>query len=318
MGNAGSRECARDGVRGDAMSHNQDQSHQIAMIPLGLIAADESFNARQVYEPQRITALAHSIDAIGLETPLEVSRREDGGYDLIAGFRRRRALYQLLGSEADHKQIPCRVVPPATVEERMLKNLVSDEGHEPVRRSDQARRFHYLVVTRAVPVAMISRVVTMSPKFVQDLVTCWQNLTPQIRDSWEKSQSRERELPMSMLIDWAKLAPEDQRAAFEHYLDPDAAYRESSGEEIDDEDYFAESKKPNKPKKPSPASEKGVIRTKGNIVRAVEMISKGPMTPERRGALKALAWVLGEKEGLTFERSGETEKGKKWVGKLKQ
>lgn len=312
MGDARGSECACYRLCGDAMKQdqNQQQSHQIAMIPLGYITADESFNARQVYEPQRITALANSIDAIGLETPLEVSRREDGGYDLIAGFRRRRALYQLLGAEAGEKQVPCRIVSSATVEERMLKNLVSDEGHEPVRRSDQARRFHYLVVTRSVPVATISRVVTMSQQLVQDLVTCWQNLTPQIRDSWEKSQSRERELPMSMLIDWAKLPPEDQQTSFEQYLDPDASYRESSGEEIEDDDYFAEGNKPKKPKK-SLSSEKVKVRSKGSIARAKETISGGPITPERRGALKALAWVLGETEGLSFEqRSVETEKGK--------
>jgi len=286
----------------------------IAQIPLGMVEADENFNARRIYDPGRIEALAESIKAIGLETPLEVSRKPDGsGYFLIAGFRRRRALYKIHGDDAAKVQVPCRIVSEGTLAERMLRNLVSDEGHEPVRRCDQARRFHYLIAECGVPLEHLARVATLKPAFVEQLVTCWKNLSPAIRDAWEKSQSREREIPLGLLVSWSKLPVEDQRKAFEAYLDPDAAYRGATGEELDDE-FLAKDFEPPKPKPRKPR--RGAKFTPAKILSASRIQSARDqlqkdrdMNAEKRGALKALAWVLGETESINFARLGGTEKG---------
>jgi len=289
----------------------------LAMLPLGIIEANEEFNARRVYDPVKIASLAESIKTIGLETPLEVARRfADNGearYFLIAGFRRRLALMQIHGQDAARVQVPCRILSDSRgdIAQYMLRNLVSDEGHEPVRRCDQARRFHYLVTECKIPVAHIAKVVTMRPDLVEQLVFCWQSLTPALRDAWEKSQSRDREIPLGLLASWAKKAPEDQRIALEHYLDPDAATRGSMGEDEDDfmlsegQD-FVEKPKPKPKPKPKQA---GKPLDAFRIRQMRERIQKDRhMTNEKRGAMKALSWALGETSSISWATTDTTRR----------
>ena len=88
-------------LMGETVSKSNTGEMRVEQIPLAEIEENE----RNSYAQTGIDDLAESIKVIGLQQPLVVRRKTEGGYLLLAGHRRRNAL-ALLGREA----APCIVL----------------------------------------------------------------------------------------------------------------------------------------------------------------------------------------------------------------
>lgn len=88
-------------LMGEAVSKSDTGEMRVQEIAL----ADIEENAANTYTQTGIDELAESIKVIGLQQPLVVRRKAEGGYLLLAGHRRRNALALL-----DRKTAPCIVL----------------------------------------------------------------------------------------------------------------------------------------------------------------------------------------------------------------
>ena len=75
-------------LMGEAVSKSNTGEMQVEQIPLAEIEENENNS----YAQNDIDELAESIKVIGLQQPLVVRRKAEGGYLLLAGHRRRNAL----------------------------------------------------------------------------------------------------------------------------------------------------------------------------------------------------------------------------------
>lgn len=88
-------------LMGEAVSKSDTGEMRVQEIAL----AEIEENAANTYTQTGIDELAESIEVIGLQQPLVVRRKTEGGYLLLAGHRRRNALALL-----DRKAAPCIVL----------------------------------------------------------------------------------------------------------------------------------------------------------------------------------------------------------------
>lgn len=88
-------------LMGEAVSKSDTGEMRVEQIPLAEIEENENNS----YAQTGIDELAESIKVIGLQQPLVVRRKTEGGYLLLAGHRRRNALALL-----DRKTAPCIVL----------------------------------------------------------------------------------------------------------------------------------------------------------------------------------------------------------------
>lgn len=88
-------------LMGEAVFKSNTGEMQVEQIPLAEIEENENNS----YSQTGIDELAESIKVIGLQQPLVVRRKTEGGYLLLAGHRRRNALALL-----DRKTAPCIVL----------------------------------------------------------------------------------------------------------------------------------------------------------------------------------------------------------------
>lgn len=88
-------------LMGEAVSKSNTGEMRVEQIPLAEIEENENNS----YAQNDIDELAESIKVIGLQQPLVVCRKTEGGYLLLAGHRRRNALALL-----DRKTAPCIVL----------------------------------------------------------------------------------------------------------------------------------------------------------------------------------------------------------------
>lgn len=88
-------------LMGEAVSKSDTGEMRVEQLPLVEIEENENNS----YSQNDIDELAESIKVIGLQQPLVVRRKTEGGYLLLAGHRRRNALALL-----DRKTAPCIVL----------------------------------------------------------------------------------------------------------------------------------------------------------------------------------------------------------------
>ena len=88
-------------LMGEAVSKSDTGEMRVEQIPLAEIEENENNS----YAQNDIDELAEAIKVIGLQQPLVVRRKTEGGYLLLAGHRRRNALALL-----DRKTAPCIVL----------------------------------------------------------------------------------------------------------------------------------------------------------------------------------------------------------------
>jgi ParB/RepB/Spo0J family partition protein len=276
----------------------------LALIRFKNLVVNEKINTRQVYEQTRIDQLVESIREVGLEEPLGVCpvQGKEGKYELLKGFRRIRALRKVYDKDVlPEMEVMCRILPAIKDEDKMMSNLISDH-HEPIRSYDLAERFHTLCVEMRVPQVQVAKRMGIDATTVSSLIGCWKTLAPEIKTDWGKAQSRDQEIPKTLLIQWSKYAKEDQLLAYRQYLDPEAALQ--TDEEEDEIEVDGDN--PKKPKNPEVTHKirgKKEIQVQLASIKAAkedEATDGKALTPEERGAMEALRWVLNERKTLRF------------------
>lgn len=78
-----------------SMEEARDQGRMVLSLPHGAIRLDYLVRDRLVIDDAEMTALTASLRARGQQTPVEVTKLDDGSYGLISGWRRCKALARL-------------------------------------------------------------------------------------------------------------------------------------------------------------------------------------------------------------------------------
>lgn len=76
--------------------NSNSKTEVVQQIPMDLLDVDYNFNSRGVVLSEDVQDLSNSINLDGLQSPVCVSRKDDGRFSLIYGFRRHKA-FQVLG-----------------------------------------------------------------------------------------------------------------------------------------------------------------------------------------------------------------------------
>jgi ParB family chromosome partitioning protein len=94
---------------------------------------------RQEFDPESLDELAHSLKEKGLIQPVVVRRRDEGGYELIAGERRWRA-----AQRAGIGEVPA-IVREAAEDEVLELALIENLQREDLNPADEARAYRLLL-----------------------------------------------------------------------------------------------------------------------------------------------------------------------------
>jgi ParB/RepB/Spo0J family partition protein len=113
-------------VKGEGLSRGK----QLYKIDPRVLLIDESKNYRQEYP--EIDELADSIAVNGVLEPVRVRKTKDGSFELTAGYRRMRAVTQLLDRGVKIEAVPCLIEEKGISEENILfANISSNSGVKP-------------------------------------------------------------------------------------------------------------------------------------------------------------------------------------------
>lgn len=116
-------------------------------IPVGLIWADDDFNCRRRFSIESVQELADNIGANGLEFPIVVQPAVEVescpmqfDFRLVAGFRRLKAISQLLG----WRTIPATIREGLTEEQARLLNLTENLQRKDLNKLEEAKAIEAL------------------------------------------------------------------------------------------------------------------------------------------------------------------------------
>lgn len=278
-------------------------------VPLSSIDADPRWNVRREYDQAEHDKLVSSIRAHGLLQPLivKVVAGPAGGpegeapdappadarpaqrYFLVSGFRRFRALQEILGAESE-APIPATVVTGSGGELRVI-NFRENEDRKDLKAWEKAELCHRLATEDGWPADKIAQSLGMSKRYVQNLVRVVRELAPSL---WDVMRSPEGQ--RIGVEHWITLAGLDLAEQFSRYdalvnkvnrADKAAAQvTEAFGEKTRAERSTKDKDNGNgKKKKP----------TEAEILRMDTLIATSKKGAEfKRGARAALGWVLGE------------------------
>lgn len=170
-------------------------------IPLTLIVADPKKNTRS-FLPM-VEELATSIKSEGQQSAVTVSKRTDGKFDLVWGYRRYAAITLLHTNAKSDKErerwstIRCVVNEEMTPKERLLANLIENFAREDLSSYDAASAFADLrdLMTEETDRdpdrmgATIAKHVAKSSPYVNNLLRAWDNLPAVIKERWRKENA---------------------------------------------------------------------------------------------------------------------------------
>lgn len=270
---------------------NAAQRGTLDQVPLSSIVEHDGFNARGKYG--HIEELAAHIEEHGLQQPLACYRLdvdEDhhsfGVLFLQSGYRRRRAL-EIIARKLDDPDmlVDVAIKTYPSHDAAMVPALAVDTMGEPLRGYDLAVRLTYLIDKLQCSHKEISRLTSVPPSSVSQLVFALKNLHPRIIKVWEKAPSASTEIPMYQLARWAREPQSQQMAMLEAYV---------NGDEIVDSK--------GRPKKSRNGERLDGKRTSRKMVRAeldrlhVRLEAGGkPIEIARiEGAVKGLRFALGD------------------------
>lgn len=280
-----------------------DHADDVTLVLLSSIKVNESFNCRGDYT--EIDELAEQIRLDGLLTPLTV----DQNYNLIAGFRRKRAL------DIVHKGDPNALV-KATVKlieaktDAFLINIGENTGRKNLNDFDLAKRLYELEEKHGIKRSMIQKRTGLSKSAVASLIATYTKASPTLRKAWAASYVGELKdvddkpvvIPTSRISEWTKKEARDQAKHLDAFLDndrpnlePDTSSEDESGEGERSRSNGASNGKPSRGNSESPA---GRAATKAEIKEYVEVLDEKKKTDgldeKDQGRYQALRWVLGQ------------------------
>lgn len=141
-----------EALLGPISREQAEASGALRELPVGAIRPNP-YQPRRDFEPQALEELASSIAASGLLQPVVVRARSDGGYELIAGERRWRAVQRLGWTKvpAVVKEVDDR----ALLTLALIENLQRDE----LTPMDEARGYDRLIQEFDLSQAEVARLV---------------------------------------------------------------------------------------------------------------------------------------------------------------
>lgn len=97
-------------------------------IPLAMISMKKLIRDRKEDRDPDLDELKASIKAVGLSNPIRVEARDDGQYELVQGFRRMRAYYELLNETGDNSyaKIPAGLVASGDTLQMLYRRMVDE------------------------------------------------------------------------------------------------------------------------------------------------------------------------------------------------
>ncbi len=146
-----------------ALSNWGGSERRVVRIEIERIALSP-FQPRRECDPEGIERLAESIRRVGLLSPLLVRRRGDGGYELIAGERRLRALRLLGRSHAD------AIVSPARDRDSALIGLIENAQREDLHFFDAAEACSRILREHGLSREELAAAIGKSPSALANLL----------------------------------------------------------------------------------------------------------------------------------------------------
>lgn len=257
-------------------------------------------NVRKTYTPEWIEKLGQSLKEDGQKRDLDVAEPDaEGMYELLGGYSRCKAFMLIYGKDVGDIMVDVRVHPnkragvPLTAEEKMQINLASDEQQMPVKRSELAERVTYMVQEIGIKQQVVAKKCMVDAATVSELVKCWTKLEPRIKEAWKKAPTRQLEIPLSVLTQWAKFPFDAQMEAFDRYMSPpsesDAEDEDELGDGGDNEDEQKE-----KGSKEIFWKVRSKKEIKNRLDELLAMRKEGSLTELQEHSIKELRWVLND------------------------
>lgn len=267
-------------------------------IPLAQVVRGKNVRTVEI-KPDRFEEMCESIKKNGQMTPVEVQKRPDGKYDLIAGFTRTAAL-EKLGAETVRAQV--QEAPAKDPDKhRKLRGLAENLAREDLTPYDQAMSFQDLKKNHDMSGVSIGQYVGRSTSYVNNLMRIADSCEPVILERWKKecdpNFGRDKEgkkLPnvhQVCTMDWlTKLAADVPRAEQEMALKKAMGLIPDEEDEEDEDDESGESN----PKDPG-AKRASLKSLKEAIAAAVEKEkeAKGEEKARIKGILQGLRFATG-------------------------
>lgn len=281
-----------------------DRAGDVTLVPLSAIKANESFNCRSDYD--EIEELAEQIKFDGLLTPLTI----DQNLNLIAGFRRKRAL-DIVHKGNENVLVKCTVMVIEAKTDAFLINIGENTGRRNLNDFDLAKRLWELEEKHGIKRSMIQKRTGLSKSAVHSLISTYAKTAPATRKAWAAGYAGELlnvdkkpvVIPTSRITEWAKKEPKEQAKHLEAFLDNDRANLEPESEDDGDEESGSSSingasngssSRGTKSDGESPA---GRAATRAEIKEYVEALDEKKKTTglddKDQGRHQALRWVLG-------------------------
>jgi ParB/RepB/Spo0J family partition protein len=264
-------------------------------IPVSMIVADPKQNTRKVLTG--IPELAKSIDFEGQQTPVLVTKRTDGKFDLVYGYRRFFAIsWSKDKGGLEQDTILARVEDEMSPEERLMTNLIENMAREDLSTYDTAMACKQLEdmtkgTKKPLSGASIANKVGKSAPYVNNLLRAVRNLPPNITLRWKEENQEDWEEKAN----GAKkvMTPDNlARLAKESLTDEERqiAFKKLKGEEVSEASSGGNG---------APTPGIGVKRaSKAALEAALEAAKKTKKSDKREGIVAALKFALGETEGI--------------------
>lgn len=263
-------------------------------IPCNMIVADPKQNTRKVITG--IPELAKSINHEGQQSPVLVSKRDDGKFDLIYGYRRFYAIsWPKDKGGLEEEVILARVEEKMEPEERLMTNLVENMAREDLSTYDTAMACKQLEdmtkgTKKPLSGASIANKVGKSAPYVNNLLRAVRNLPANITLRWKEEQSAE----------WDEKANGAKRV-----MTPDNLNRLAK-ESLSDEERQLLFKKLKGEDVPDTSGGGGGGNTNTDIVKraskaaleAALEAAKKSKSKQKEGVVMALKFALGQTEGI--------------------
>jgi len=207
-------------------------SDTIVEIPLNLIIADDEWNSRSGKwevndgddESHQFDGLVASIREKGQEEPCDVRIHPSkaGYYQLLAGFRRNRALRVIAAADKVENPVMRCIVRNADDVQARVRNLSENANRQNISTPDLAWGIYQLHCTassngKPMTIAKIAATIGMSDSHVSHLLTIMSKCKPAITAKWRKMP---KALSVLSMYSVALLPKADQDAAFTALLLP--------------------------------------------------------------------------------------------------
>lgn len=270
-------------------------------IPLGMIVKGKNVRTVEI-KPDRFAETMESLKKNGQMHPIEVQRRQDGKYDLIAGYTRTAAAEAL-----EWPTIRATVVEAPTKDpekHRKIRGLAENLAREDLTPYDQAMAFRDLKKEHDMSGQSIGQHVGRSTSYVNNLVRIAESCEPVILDRWKKesdpSFGKDKEgkrLPnihavctMDWLVDIAANVP---RAEQEHALKKALGLiADDDDEGGDEDDEGGDARDPGAPKRASMKALKAALES------AKEKAKADKKDLALQMAVTVLKFAIGHTKGI--------------------